>query len=200
MAKTMVASLLVLLVAFPTVFGADHTVGDASGWNIGVDYTTWASGKTFKVGDNLVFTYSSSLHGVDEVDESSYKSCSTSSPIKTYSDGNTKVALTKAGTLYFICPTPGHCTSSGGMKVQIKVVAASSTTPSPTPTTPTPSTPTPTTPSPTTPSTTPSSPSESATPEAKSPSSPPKDSGAFTVSSGITLLVGSFITILGFMA
>lgn len=49
----MVASLFVLLLAFPTVFGTDHTVGDDKGWDQGVDYTTWPSGKTFKVGDNL---------------------------------------------------------------------------------------------------------------------------------------------------
>lgn len=30
-----------------------HTVGDTSGWSVGVDYGTWASGKTFVVGDKL---------------------------------------------------------------------------------------------------------------------------------------------------
>jgi hypothetical protein len=53
MNTSMVASFLVLLLAFPSVFATDFTVGDSSGWNLGVDYTTWPSGKTFKVGDNL---------------------------------------------------------------------------------------------------------------------------------------------------
>lgn len=53
MNTSMVASLLVLLLAFPYVFATDFTVGDANGWTQGVDYTTWTSGKTFKVGDNL---------------------------------------------------------------------------------------------------------------------------------------------------
>lgn len=53
MAKALVVSLLVLLLASPTVFGTDHTVGDSAGWALGTNYTTWASGKTFKVGDNL---------------------------------------------------------------------------------------------------------------------------------------------------
>lgn len=30
-----------------------YTVGDSSGWATGVDYTTWISGKTFRVGDSL---------------------------------------------------------------------------------------------------------------------------------------------------
>lgn len=53
MAKSIVASFLVLVLAFPYVFGTDYTVGDSSGWALGVDYATWVSGKTFKVGDNL---------------------------------------------------------------------------------------------------------------------------------------------------
>lgn len=47
-------AFLILLVAAPAaVFGADHIVGDDQGWNSGVDYETWASGKTFTVGDTL---------------------------------------------------------------------------------------------------------------------------------------------------
>uniref|UniRef100_A0A803MEC4 Phytocyanin domain-containing protein n=1 Tax=Chenopodium quinoa TaxID=63459 RepID=A0A803MEC4_CHEQI len=30
-----------------------YTVGDSSGWTIGVDYGTWAASKTFVVGDSL---------------------------------------------------------------------------------------------------------------------------------------------------
>lgn len=30
-----------------------YTVGDTSGWVIGGDYSTWASDKTFAVGDSL---------------------------------------------------------------------------------------------------------------------------------------------------
>lgn len=49
------AGLLVLLaaaVAAPA-HATDYTVGDSSGWSSGVDYATWASGKTFAAGDNL---------------------------------------------------------------------------------------------------------------------------------------------------
>jgi len=53
MSTSMIASFFVLMLAFPNAFATDFTVGDDSGWNQGVDYTKWASGKTFKVGDNL---------------------------------------------------------------------------------------------------------------------------------------------------
>lgn len=43
---------LALNMVLPTR-AATHTVGDTSGWALGVDYSTWASGLKFKVGDSL---------------------------------------------------------------------------------------------------------------------------------------------------
>ncbi|KAL1809219.1 hypothetical protein ACET3Z_026209 [Daucus carota] len=154
--------LVLSLLAVPAVYGVDHTVGGSGGWDQGVDFTTWAAGEKFVVGDNLVFTYGSS-HSVDEVSASDYSSCSSSNPIKSYTGGKNTVALTKTGPIYFLCPSFGHC--AGGMKVTITVSAAST----PTPSTPTPTTPS--TPSPTTPST-PSTPPKEDTPPA-SPGTPP---------------------------
>ena len=48
--------LFLLFVTFfvPRVLaGTNYTVGDKSGWNLGVDYFSWTSDKTFFVGDNL---------------------------------------------------------------------------------------------------------------------------------------------------
>ncbi|KAL2319876.1 hypothetical protein Fmac_028845 [Flemingia macrophylla] len=185
MAKAIAASFLVLLLAFPTVFATEFQVGDTSGWSLGTNYATWVSGKTFRVGDDLVFKYDST-HGVDEVDETSYSSCSSSNPIKSYTDGNTKISLSSTGKKYFLCPTAGHCT--GGMKLEINVVAAASGTPS-----------TPSTPPTTTPSTTPSPPSESGSPATNSTSPSSTPSGAVGASSGIGLLLGSAL-VFGFMA
>ncbi|KAK1364610.1 blue copper protein-like [Heracleum sosnowskyi] len=156
--------LLVLsLLAVPAVYGVDHTVGGSSGWDQGVNFASWAAGKKFVVGDNLVFSYGSS-HSVDEVSQSDYSTCSASKPINSYSGGKNTVALNKTGSVYFLCPSSGHCTA--GMKLSVTVAAASTPTPS-TPTPTTPSTPTPTTPSTPTP-TTPSTPPKEDTP----PSSP----------------------------
>ena len=52
---TMTAPLLLLLlfVVAPAVYAVNHAVGGSSNWNENVDYTTWATGQTFTVGDNL---------------------------------------------------------------------------------------------------------------------------------------------------
>jgi hypothetical protein len=73
-----------------------------------------------------VFQYSM-MHTVAEVSSADYSACSTSNSIQSYSDQNTKIALTKPGTRYFVCGTPGHC--SGGMKLAVTVAAAGATTP-----------------------------------------------------------------------
>jgi hypothetical protein len=47
---------IVLLAAGAAVVPAsakDYTVGDSSGWKTGVDYTAWAKGKPFAIGDTL---------------------------------------------------------------------------------------------------------------------------------------------------
>lgn len=78
-----------------------------------------------------VFNYGAG-HTVDEVKESDYKSCTTGNSISTDSSGATTIALKTAGTHYFICAVPGHC--SGGMKLAVTVKASSTsagTTPSP---------------------------------------------------------------------
>ncbi|XP_075647092.1 mavicyanin-like [Castanea sativa] len=126
-------ALLILALATPVVYGAQHVVGGSQGWIQTGDYTTWANSQTFAVGDTLLFTYDTT-HQVDEVNQADYNSCTSSNAIKNYNGGSTTIPLTTAGPMYFICPTPGHCTQ--GMKLSITVVAAG-TTPSGSPTTPT---------------------------------------------------------------
>jgi hypothetical protein len=55
MAATRRGLLLAILVVVAGVPASakDYTVGDSSGWKPGVDYTGWAKGKTFSVGDTL---------------------------------------------------------------------------------------------------------------------------------------------------
>lgn len=48
----MVCLMVMLCFAVPSL-ATVYTVGDSAGWTLGVDYTTWASGKTFNVGDSL---------------------------------------------------------------------------------------------------------------------------------------------------
>nr|GMD39061.1 uclacyanin-3-like [Ipomoea batatas] len=118
--------LLFLLLASPAAFAKDHVVGGDGGWSQSGDYTTWAGGETFTVGDNLVFNYGGS-HGVAEVSKDDYDSCNAANALQSFSDGKTTIKLSKAGPMYFMCPTFGHCQT--GMKLEINVKSGSSSTP-----------------------------------------------------------------------
>ncbi|XWS77331.1 hypothetical protein CRYUN_Cryun01aG0251800 [Craigia yunnanensis] len=174
------AALVVLLLAAPAAYAVQFTVGDSTGWTTSGDYTTWVDGKTFTVGDTLLFNYDSS-HQVDEVTKSDYDNCNSGNALKTHSDGNTVITLSNTGPMYFICPTLGHC--AGGMKLTINVVAASGNSPS--------------TPSPPSGSTTPSE-----TPPSGSTSSPPPPpSGAPSIMNtglvlGFSLVLGAVLAIM----
>ncbi|RWR86792.1 uclacyanin-3 [Cinnamomum micranthum f. kanehirae] len=138
--------LLLLLLAVPAAYATNYKVGDTAGWDTNVDYTTWVSGKTFLVGDTLLFTYGSS-HRVDVVNKAGYDGCSGSNALQTYSDGNTTIALSSTGSYYYLCPILNHC--SQGMKLAVTVTAGNSSTPGGTP--PTTGTPTTNTSSPSAP-------------------------------------------------
>ncbi|XP_040383032.1 uclacyanin 1-like [Oryza brachyantha] len=107
-----------------TAMGATtYTVGAPAGsWDMRTNYAQWVSSITFRAGDQLLFRYSPSAHDVVEVTKAGYDACSASSPVATFSSGDDTVALTAAGTRYFICGFPGHC--AGGMKLAVKVEAA----------------------------------------------------------------------------
>ncbi|XP_077247239.1 mavicyanin-like [Tasmannia lanceolata] len=184
-------ALLIFLFAIPATYAANYIVGDSAGWGTGVNYNNWASGKTFNVGDSLLFSYGG-LHTVDEVSASDYSSCNSGSAINSYNDGNTNITLSTPGPHYFICQTPGHC--GGGMKLQVAVTSGSSSTPTPV----TPSTPTPTG------SSTPTTPTVGSSPATRTPSSlsptPPSLSGANDMNSlflGAPILLAALLAIMG---
>ena len=135
-----------------------------------------------------VFNYDSS-HKVDVVNQADYSSCSSSNSIKSYDNGPTTITLDTAGSNYYICPTPGHCTN--GMKLLVNVVAAG------TPATPTtPPTTSPTTPA-TPPTTTPTTPANNGSP----PPPPPPPNGAARSSYmnlvGVPLVLATLIALMG---
>ncbi|XP_057497837.1 uclacyanin-3-like [Actinidia eriantha] len=171
----MAAAFLILLIATPAVRAVQHTVGDSNGWSQSTDFPTWASGKTFTVGDKLLFTYGGT-HSVDIVSENDYNNCNAGSPINSYNNGKTTINLDKAGPMYFMCPTFGHC--QNGMKLAITVMAAT------TPTTPTTGTPPAAISPPTDSSTSPPS-TSSDTPSTTPTSSPPPPSGASRIFGGM---------------
>ncbi|XP_012833606.1 PREDICTED: blue copper protein-like [Erythranthe guttata] len=46
-------TMIIALAVAPAAFATDYTVGDDSGWKLGVNYTEWAEGKNFRVGDTI---------------------------------------------------------------------------------------------------------------------------------------------------
>ncbi|KAK1679908.1 hypothetical protein QYE76_040756 [Lolium multiflorum] len=117
------ALLAVMAVAAlaTTALAKNYTVDGSTGWDTYVNYDKWTAGKTFMVGDNIEFKYEV-YHNVLEVTKADYASCATGSPISTHSGGDTTFELTEAGTRYFICGIPRHC-SNGTMHVKITTVA-----------------------------------------------------------------------------
>ncbi|XP_010266815.1 PREDICTED: blue copper protein-like [Nelumbo nucifera] len=146
-------SVVVALCCVVPSLGTVYTVGDETGWTTNVDYSSWTKGKTFAVGDSLVFNYAGGGHTVDEVSQSDYTSCTVGNAISSDSSGKSTYTLKTTGTHYFICGVLGHC--GNGMKLAVTVGDGATPTPSTSTTTPTsPSTTTTTTTTPTTTSTT----------------------------------------------
>ncbi|XBJ05714.1 hypothetical protein VPH35_024449 [Triticum aestivum] len=109
-----------------TASAAIYNVGEPGrAWDLGTNYSTWASSRNFQPEDQIVFKYSPQAHDVLAlVSKADYDSCSTATPIATLNFGNDVIALNVTGTRYFICGFPGHC--AGGMKVKIDAMPSSS--------------------------------------------------------------------------
>ncbi|KAL7214542.1 hypothetical protein ACSBR1_026866 [Camellia fascicularis] len=118
MAKQVVVCVLGVLGLALTCKAAFYTVGDSSGWDISTDLDTWVKGKTFAVGDVLLFQYSS-IHSVNEVTKNNYQRCNTTNVLQSSSNGNTTFPLSTPGDRYYVCGDKLHCL--GGMKLHINV-------------------------------------------------------------------------------
>ncbi|XP_010254442.1 PREDICTED: blue copper protein [Nelumbo nucifera] len=111
-----------------------HVVGDTLGWTIppggSIAYSTWASTRTFRVGDILEFNFTSGVHDVAQVTKEAFDSCNSSSPIgSVQSTSPVRIILNSTGEHFYICTFIQHCAL--GQKLAINVTAA--TAPAPTP-------------------------------------------------------------------
>ncbi|KAJ1698170.1 hypothetical protein LUZ63_006682 [Rhynchospora breviuscula] len=117
--KAFIALLAIAALADVAVC-ENYTVGAPNGsWDLSTNYEEWVKDLKFYAGDFLIFRYTS-FHDVAEVSKDVYTSCSSSQTISIDKSGTTIFELKEAGTRYFICAVPTHC--SGGMKVQIDVL------------------------------------------------------------------------------
>ncbi|CAN6174644.1 unnamed protein product [Urochloa humidicola] len=131
-AVLVLAAGYVVAAAAALASATTFVVGDDQGWTMGVDYVAWVKGKTFQVGDKLVFSYPSEEHTVTEVGKTDYFACAGGSPLSSDRSGSTNVTLTGPGTRYFICNIPGHCTI--GMRIAVTVAGDDGSPPVVTPT------------------------------------------------------------------
>ncbi|XP_016492823.2 cucumber peeling cupredoxin [Nicotiana tabacum] len=107
-----------------------HVVGDNEGWTIPSSgasaYTNWAAGKTFMVGDTLVFNFMTNTHDVLQVPKASFDGCSSQNAIgSAIMSGPANVTLDSAGERYYICTFGRHC--QNGQKLAITVSSSTGT-------------------------------------------------------------------------
>ncbi|KAM7253320.1 hypothetical protein ACFE04_025938 [Oxalis oulophora] len=108
-------TLVILCMVVQPSVATVYTVGDDSGWTLGVDY---------------VFDYLSGSHTIEELNKSDFEKCKTGNPIASDHSGKTRVDLKTVGTRYFTCGVLNHCWS--GMKLEVIVEAAKGATKTPT--------------------------------------------------------------------
>ncbi|XP_021276743.1 blue copper protein-like [Herrania umbratica] len=180
-----------------------YIVGDNLGWTVPSDgasaYERWANGKTFMVGDILVFNYATGAHDVAEVTREAYQQCNTSNTLSNFTTGPTRITLGTLGEHFYICAITGHC--NAGQKLAINVTdgsptatppSSSSPSPSPSPSTPTP--PSSSSPSPSPSTATPPSSTTSPPPPAGDEGAPPPPPGNSATSLGVAGLSVTFLS------
>ncbi|KAL8053681.1 hypothetical protein ABFX02_05G088700 [Erythranthe guttata] len=120
MRSVFLITMIIALVVAPAAFATDYTVGDDSGWKLGINYTEWAEGKNFRVGDTIMFMYKSGAHNVMKVNGCDFQKCASSNAtVVPLTTGNDVIPLATPGKKWYICTIGEHC--SKGMKLVISV-------------------------------------------------------------------------------
>ncbi|KAK6158767.1 hypothetical protein DH2020_006081 [Rehmannia glutinosa] len=125
--KTEISSVVLLIFLFASFSEARDLIigGKPNAWRIPTSESDslnhWAQKSRFIIGDSLVWEYDGSKDSVLQVTKRDYVTCNTSSPIETYTGGNTKVKLERSGPYYFISGAEGHCQK--GQKLIVVVIS-----------------------------------------------------------------------------
>ncbi|XP_065852056.1 blue copper protein-like [Euphorbia lathyris] len=118
MASKFVVFAAIAIILPAVAMATEYVVGDGEGWKVGPNYTQWASGKMFYVGDTLVFQYQAP-HNVYKVDGNGFKDCTPSQNL--LNSGNDTITLAQPGKKWYICGFSDHC--SKGQKLVINVMS-----------------------------------------------------------------------------
>ncbi|GLU15647.1 hypothetical protein SLE2022_321200 [Rubroshorea leprosula] len=130
--STVKKMLVVLFTMAVVTFGGNlagaqmhHVVGGDRGWSPSSDMASWCSGRNFRVGDKIWFSYSAAEESVAEVGSmEEYVSCNVSNPIRMYTEGINSISLDKEGMRYFTSGKPESC--KNGLKLPVKVLSRDS--------------------------------------------------------------------------
>ncbi|KAL8520401.1 hypothetical protein ACS0TY_011068 [Phlomoides rotata] len=123
-------TMMVATAIAPAVASDQYMVGGNPGWNIGVNFTSWAHEYDFRVGDSLMFMYTPNTHNVIKVNASEFKTCTYSST-NIFTSGRDIIPLALPGKKWYISGVGGDC--AAGMKLVITVSAAEGPSPAPMP-------------------------------------------------------------------
>ncbi|CAA3023951.1 mavicyanin-like [Olea europaea var. sylvestris] len=117
----LVVVLLAVAVGEQEVQGpVHHVVGGHRRWDPTSDISSWLSGRVFRVGDKIWFTYSAPQESVVELQSlEEFQSCDLSNPIKMYTDGVDQIPLEREGNRYFVIGNQENC--SNGLKLHVDV-------------------------------------------------------------------------------
>ncbi|PRQ57706.1 putative cupredoxin [Rosa chinensis] len=108
---TAALAVIAFFAIFPSMEATQYIVGDDQGWSSDVDYYSWIAGKTFHVGDSLVFNYTSGEHNVVVAANSDvYDQCATTPNFGVWIGGSDVFTVPTTGTYYFLCEF--HCENS----------------------------------------------------------------------------------------
>ncbi|MED6206555.1 hypothetical protein PIB30_028012 [Stylosanthes scabra] len=125
-ASSAACSILILFVVFGVTYAAKDILvgGKVDAWKVpsstSDSLNKWAERARFQVGDHLVWKYDGGKDSVLVVSKEDYGNCNTSSPIKKFNDGNTKVELDHPGPFFFISGAKGNCEQ--GEKLHVVVL------------------------------------------------------------------------------
>ncbi|PRQ46342.1 putative cupredoxin [Rosa chinensis] len=105
-----------------------YIVGDQLGWFVPgkYDYSAWANGKTFIVGDTLVFNFINGTQDVAVVTKAVFDNCTTNSTLAVFKNSPVNIIFNTTGEHYFTSTYDRHCEL--GQKLAINVTAKSTGT------------------------------------------------------------------------
>ncbi|GFZ03296.1 hypothetical protein Acr_15g0019040 [Actinidia rufa] len=111
--------VLMALVVVSATIGGEWVVNAQVHHVLGGDPASdsWSSGRIFRVGDKIWFTYSDAQDNIVELkSKEEYEACDVSNPIRMVTDG---VDLVEEGIRYFASVKPESCKS--GVKLHVEV-------------------------------------------------------------------------------